>query len=87
MMPPGRRDFQRAFGAFLPFDLDHVAAELVGRNLARHGGGEHRLTGIMAHHLGERPCRQHLRRTNPRGLGPAGARAQQRAILGGGGHR
>ena len=81
MMPPRRRNLQRAFGPFLPLHIAQIAATNLGHHLARLGRAQHRLIGVMAQNLVQRRRTQHLRRPDPSRLGPAGLGAQQHLIL------
>ena len=87
MVPPGGSDFQRPLCPFLTLDIAHVAALGCCQNLARLGGGNRGLAGVMAHHIMQRTCCNNLCRADPGRLGSTGARTQQDAVVFGGGHR
>ncbi len=86
VMTPGSGDFQRPLGALLAFHLRQIAQAGLWLHLARLGRGKRRLAGKMPDHRRQRRRRQHPGGRNPRGLAPAGARADQSALLLGGGH-
>ena len=81
MMPPRRRNLERAFGPFLPLHIAQIAPARLGHHLARLGRGKRGLVGVMAQNLVQRHSTQHLRRPDPSRLGPAGLGAQQHLIL------
>ena len=85
-MPPGGGDLQRAFGAFLALNLAQVAARQCEGHLARLGGGDRYLPGVVAHHVAQIGGGDDLCLAHPCGLRPRPRGAEQAAVLGGGGH-
>ena len=77
VVPPGRRDFQRALGPFLPLYVAQVAGPGGRRHLPRPGGRDGRAFGEMGDHLIQRRGADHLGRADPGGLWPTGARAEE----------
>lgn len=87
VVPSGSGDLQRALGAFLSLDVAQVLQAGFRCHHARHRRRDHRLPREVPHHVHQRAGAQHGAGVDPRGLGAGRARAQQLAVVGGGGHR
>ena len=86
-MAPRRRDFERPFGAFLPFDIAQTARSAFGQHFAGFRGRKDRLARKMPYKLDQIFGPDHLAGPDPGRLGAAGAGADQNAVVFGSGHR
>ena len=87
VVPPRRRDLQRTLGAFLAPDVGHVGRAQSPDHLPRRGRRERRAARQVIDRLPQPLRRNHRHRAHPRGLGPAGGRADQHPPFLGRGHR
>ncbi len=69
VVPPGSRDFERPFGAFLSLDLAQVAGQRISANLAGLRRRNRGLACEMAHNIRQGLGTDHLRCANPCSLG------------------
>ena len=81
MMTPRGGDLQRALGAFLAADIGQARGLGTVDDLAGAGQRDGRAVGQMIDHGAQRVGGQNGNLFDPRGLGAAGARTDQRAVV------
>ena len=81
VVTPGGRDFHRAFGAFLTFDIAQVAGVGNIQNFPRLCGDQRRLASVVAHNISQVGGADHLRGPDPGRFCTRGRRAEQGLVV------